>query len=79
MLRGAAPAFGAVLLLALMGLPAVADVPPPRYSLQVRVRDAGACDAKAVSSALRGLTGNVERCSGGELGSLSAVLTLAPG
>lgn len=32
---------------------ASADVPPPRFELQVRVRDAGACDAKAVAAALR--------------------------
>jgi hypothetical protein len=58
---------------------ASADVPPPRLELQVRVRDAGPCDSKAVSLALRALKGRIERCADGETGTLSAVLTLAPG
>lgn len=80
------PVCGSAAAAALLGLAwlgsapaASADVPPPRLELSVRVRDAGACDPKAIAAALRGLKGRIERCADGETGTLSAVLTLAPG
>ncbi len=86
MLRHPRPVCGSVAVAGLLGMAllasataASADVPPPRLELQVRVRDAGACDPKAIATALRGLKGRIERCAAFETATLSAVLTLAPG
>lgn len=69
-------------LLALAGLMPTslhADVPPRRSAVVVRVQRAGACDVKAIVAAVRAAKGRIERCADGEPGTLSAVLTLAPG
>ena len=80
------PVCGSVAVVGLLGMAllgsatsASADVPPPRLELSVRVRDAGPCDSKAISLALRALKGRIERCAAFETATLSAVLTLAPG